>query len=376
MKIVWVTRSFLDYRVPVFIELNKLLNGKLHLVYNADYIPERVHDKIQEGLGENAIGLRGEYKFGAEDFGDFLANKKIRIPFQPGLVKMVKSLNPDVLITDGFFQWTYAALWLRKFNKIPHVMCYERTSHTERNAQGIRTKYRKLVSKYIDIYCASGKLCGEYLGELGIDKKNITYGHMVADVSGIAKKSVLRSSKNSLKTYLYVGKLIERKGINQLLEAWKVFQDKKEEQVALQIVGDGELKDFVIDYCEKHKINTIELLGFVDYDKMYKIYAQADVFLIPTLEDNWSLVVPEAMSNGLPILCSKYNGCWPEYVTESNGWVFDPLDRENFINQLNQSYLCGNLNVMGEKSKDIISNHTPKNAALNIFNTIKLAKIK
>jgi len=373
MKVVWVTRSFLDYRIPVYIALNERLKGQLYLVYNADYIPDRVDDKIRDSLGSNAIGLRGEKKIGPNDFGDFLANKKVRIPYQPNLIKTVSNLEPDVLLSDGFFQWTYAALWLRKQKKIPHVMCYERTLHTERNAQKIRIWFRKFAAKYIDAYCASGRLCGEYLNQLGIDSSKITYGHMVADISGISgSRDDIIKRDDSVKMYLYVGKLIERKGIKELLKAWMIFENDLKDNIELQIVGDGPLKSYVIDFCEKNQLKTVKLLGYVDYDEMGKFYAKADIFLIPTLEDNWSLVVPEAMANGLPILSSIYNGCHPEYVTKKNGWTFDPLDLDNFYAKLKESYNSNNLNEMSAESIKVISKYTPQNAANSIFKAIEM----
>jgi hypothetical protein len=60
MKAVWVTRSFLDYRVPVYHELCERLGGRFALIYNADYVPQRVRDKVQAVLGGRAIGLRGD----------------------------------------------------------------------------------------------------------------------------------------------------------------------------------------------------------------------------------------------------------------------------------------------------------------------------
>lgn len=375
MKIVWVTRSFLDYRLPVYKALNEKLNGNLFLIYNADYVPDRVHTKVTEILKHNAIGLRGEFKIGADDFGDFLANKKVRLPFQPKLIKTIKELEPDVILTDGFFQWTYAALWIKAFSKkTTHVMCYERTLHTERHAQWFRTFFRKFASKFIDSYCASGKLCGDYLQQLGVPESKITFGHMVADISGVSKNAKSKTKPlEGARTYLYVGKLIKRKGIKELLEGWKIFQDKKEDEVELLLVGDGPLKDFIVDFCSKNGINNVFLLGFVDYNEMSSIYSKADIFIIPTLEDNWSLVVPEAMANELPILCSVYNGCWPEYVQEKNGWVFDPLNRSDFVEKLETSYKCEHLAEFGKESKDIIKQYTPVHAAKAIINTIKIS---
>ena len=42
MRVLWVNPSFLDYRVPLYQELNKRLKGDFHLLYSKNRIPERV----------------------------------------------------------------------------------------------------------------------------------------------------------------------------------------------------------------------------------------------------------------------------------------------------------------------------------------------
>ena len=144
MRAVWITRSFLDYRVPVYRELSAVMGGDFALIYNADVVPPRVRAKACAALGENAIGLCGEWRVGSKVVVNRAANSGIRVPWQPGLLRTVRSYKPDVVITDGFFQWTAAALWLRWRDHVPHVLCYERTAHTERNAQWYRRLYTKV----------------------------------------------------------------------------------------------------------------------------------------------------------------------------------------------------------------------------------------
>ena len=91
-KIAWVTRSFLDYRVPVFLELSKLVKGELFILYSGDYIPESVQKKTKLALGEKAIPFYGEWQLGRED-QHHLANKNLSIRFQPGIVKKLKELQ-------------------------------------------------------------------------------------------------------------------------------------------------------------------------------------------------------------------------------------------------------------------------------------------
>ena len=59
-KVLWVNPSFLDYRIPLYKELNNLYDGNFYLVYSKQRIPQRCIDKIEKTLGDNAIGLPRE----------------------------------------------------------------------------------------------------------------------------------------------------------------------------------------------------------------------------------------------------------------------------------------------------------------------------
>ena len=111
--------------------------------------------------------------------------------------------------------------------------------------------------------------------------------------------------------------------------------------------------------------------GGIDYSIIYKYYAISDVFIIPTLEDNWSLVVPEAMACGLPIACSIYNGCHPELVhKDNNGITFDPLDQESVTNALHYFHTV-DLKQFGKRSIEIEKDFNPHNTALNVLRAVE-----
>jgi glycosyltransferase involved in cell wall biosynthesis len=197
-------------------------------------------------------------------------------------------------------------------------------------------------------------------------------------VSGASEKQVAAlAAEHDLKgmVFLYVGRLTPRKGIRQLLEAWlALFGDGPQDQETLLLVGDGPQRRELMEYCAKRGLTSVRFAGAVDYDSLGPYYKLADVFVIPTLEDNWSLVVPEAMACGLPILCSKYNGCWPELVKPDNGWVFDPCDTNASVHALRtckESY--ARLPEMGEHSAQIAGEHTPKRAARAILEACEIA---
>jgi glycosyltransferase involved in cell wall biosynthesis len=412
LKIAWITRSFLDYRIPVYRELNRLIAGNLHLVYSAEYVPERVQVQARDCLGERAVGMRGEWKFGPEDRG-FMANTNFSIRYQPGLTKIIRRIKPTVLVCDGFFKWTLPMLLYRiRHGTPPLVVLYERTAHTERRAQSIRTLYRKFAIRFVDAMSCNGQLCKQYSISLGYPPERITLGHMAADTVGIAqtfesestqlKAKRIRSQTQTAKgglLFLYVGRLNKFKGVSELLRAWKVFQSgwnfcstklkfgcaQTEANIALIIVGSGPEETALREQATGLGLRNVQFVGSVDYHMVPAYYAAADAFIIPTLEDNWSMVVPEAMACRLPILCSKYNGCWPELVDkERNGWIFNPLDQDDFVGCLEACVAAAGtsarseeystlLQQMGWHSRAILQGHTPTKAAQAILEACHLA---
>jgi glycosyltransferase involved in cell wall biosynthesis len=386
MKVAWVTRSFLDYRVPVFEELNSLLDGKLALIYNASVVPERVQMKARNALGDRCIGLTGELHLGHKSFLNQGANQAIRVPWQPGLLHTLHRESPNVLISDGFFQWTAANIWMRMRRNVAHVVCYERTAHTERNAQWFRDCYRRWALRYVDSLCCTGRLCGQYAQHLGVAAQRITYGHMAADTARLAsaRSQVGANQIENLRQrlgvtgvcFLYVGRLVVEKGLRQLIHAWANSRCSSPAASSLLLVGNGPDRRLLEDLCRARDLQNVRFVGEVDYDLLAQYYGCGDVFVIPTLEDNWSLVVPEAMASGLPILCSKYNGCWPELVEEGrNGWIFDPLNVTDTASHLDQCISSrAELGAMGRESRFILKDHTPRKAAQAIFEACHLAQ--
>jgi glycosyltransferase involved in cell wall biosynthesis len=218
-------------------------------------------------------------------------------------------------------------------------------------------------------------------------RERITEGHMVADTDSLARRvsaleqvelDALREAlgiPGKAKVYLCVCRLIEVKGVDLLLSAWQQFSEgDKAADSFLLVVGDGPLRADLETMCRTENIRGVIFTGGIDYDEIHRYFALSDVFVIPTLEDNWSLVVPEAMACGLPILCSRYNGCWPELVHHGiNGFVFDPRQIERIKEALGAVRENDNLVAMGKKSAELVMNYTPATAAQAIYAACNIA---
>lgn len=379
MKILWINPSFLDYRIPLYEEIYKITGENFYLIYSKNRIPERCNIKIKKILKSHAYSISSEKIINLGHSKSDLANTSLSIPFPKGLYKYIASIKPDIIISEGFFQFTPWSVVYSFIHKIPLIIAYERTAHTERNCPFYRKLYRRIINLFVSGYIVNGKLTKEYLISQGVKADTIFTGAMCADSFQLAQsvENIPSQEKDSFKeelklgengyTYIYVGQIIERKGVIYLLKAWEKHILKYKDD-RLLIIGDGILlQDYERQYSN---CSSIIFTGKIDYNYIYKYYAISDVFIIPTLEDNWSLVVPEAMACGLPIACSIYNGCYPELVHKGiNGILFDPLKEETILNALGYFHSV-DLNKFGEASKTIESNYNPRQTANNIINAI------
>lgn len=379
MKVLWINPSFLDYRIPLYAELNKLCLGDFYLIYSKQRVPKRCVDRIESELGENALGLPKETIISLGKHSEF-ANSSVMLPFPKGLFKLIKNVKADLVIAEGFFQFTPWALLYTILYHRPLIIAYERTAHTERNCPLWRRMYRKLVNIFVDGYVVNGILTKEYLISQGVKGDRIFTGAMCADSIRLSTqvRSLSLKEKNKLKysiynknklgiSFVFVGRMIARKGVTYLLHGWEKHIVNYPNDMLL-LIGDGPDLPSYMEKCKGD--SSVIFAGGIEYSQIYKYYAVSDVFIIPTLEDNWSLVVPEAMACGLPIACSIYNGCYPELVHEGeNGVLFDPLNLESVVKALSYFHRV-DLKEQGQKSVEIEKNYTPQKTAYNIFSAL------
>lgn len=377
-KILWVTPWFGNYRVPVYSYLNQYSNGNFHLICLKEDTSDLVRDKLKKQLGDHLTILSGEKRLTFGNGKTTFANSNFVLKWQPGLYRAIKQQKPDLVIVEGFGSWAPKAVLYSFLHRKKLCIFYERTSYIERHTPWILTMYRRFVNRFANAYLVNGTLTEEYLkNTIHVKHKHITKGCMCADsyelAKGVANFSTEQKEelKNELQlspglTFLFVGQLVERKGIQQLLEAWTAHIANHPHDNLL-IIGQGYLHDELI--AQYGPAQGIHILGGIGYDKIHKYYAIADVFFMPTLEDNWCLVLPEAMACGKPVGCSIYNGGTCELIKDGeNGYSFDPYNQLSILSALD-NFHHADLKAMGQRSIEIESHFTPDKAAQRIYET-------
>lgn len=153
----------------------------------------------------------------------------------------------------------------------------------------------------------------------GIDENKI-----LASSYGLKKQEILNQHRNGDSgkklTLLFVGQICVRKGIHLLLDAWEnAGVDGK-----LRIVGriSPDIKDLFNNYMKKN--SNIEHVPYVK--DLKPIYKEADIFILPSLEEGSPLVTYLALGASLPIIVSPMGG-GGVITNGKEGVIVDPHDR-------------------------------------------------
>lgn len=139
-------------------------------------------------------------------------------------------------------------------------------------------------------------------------------------------------------TVIFVGRLVETKGIVYLLEALSQLKESGRAAKAI-IIGTGPLENELRSYVEKHDLQEdVVFNGWVDQSKLPAYYATADVFVGPSLYEAQGLVFVEGLASGIPVITTVGNG--PDDFVEDgvNGYLVKPKSSQELFEKLAQLY--------------------------------------
>lgn len=117
-----------------------------------------------------------------------------------------------------------------------------------------------------------------------------------------------KSEKGKKYDAVFMKRLNYGKGVLDLLEIWKEVV-KTKPSAKLAIIGDGsdEIIEKINEYIRMNSLeDNIDLLGVIyDMEKKFRVINSSKVFLLPTHEENWAIVIGEAMAMGVPVVVSR-----------------------------------------------------------------------
>ena len=140
-------------------------------------------------------------------------------------------------------------------------------------------------------------------------------------------------SAHADKTILFVGNLIESKGVFELVEAIKALRANGE-SVQLIIIGTGSAKKQLVDHVARADLTRhVHFAGYVPNSDLADWYCAADIFCLPSYSEGVPNVIMEAIACGRPVVASRVGGI-PEIVGNDNGLLIEPRSSKSLTSGL------------------------------------------
>jgi len=147
----------------------------------------------------------------------------------------------------------------------------------------------------------------------------------------VKKAKNLNLNKDGNIEVLYVGRIIEAKGVMHLLKAFRMIES---DEVRLTLLGSGELEEDVREFIQKNDLDQVNFEGLIPYEDIHKCYLRSDVFVhpckYPTEAFNRTLTEAALAKNAMLVSDA---GTSPEIVGE-DGLVYEKGDIEDLAGKL------------------------------------------
>ena len=252
------------------------------------------------------------------------------------------AVKPDALAVAGWGDrgMRAAARWGRR-RRVPMVLMSDSQHRDE-----VRVWWKEWVKRRYVAHFAAGFVAGtphaDYLARLGVPRDRIFLGYDVVDNDHFAcGADAARADAGAVraklglppKFFLTCARFVAKKNLATLLTAYAAYRTATADPWQLVLVGDGELRPSLEAQATRLGIaDTLHLPGFKQYGELPAYYGLASAFVLPSVQDQWGLVVNEALAAGLPVLASDACGCVPDLLGVGAG--FDPHDAAGLARRL------------------------------------------
>jgi glycosyltransferase involved in cell wall biosynthesis len=267
----------------------------------------------------------------------------------------------DYIFVTNIYTYTslFSILTLIIFN-IKYLLIIDGGKY--KSSSRLKSFIKKILFSKAELIFSPSEISDQYLILNGA-KKNLIKRY---NFSSLYKNDILRNpltvrGKLNLKkrfhiqksfTLLFVGQFIYRKGIDILVELSKHLNFRHN---FILIGKQRKVIDSVISKIEFP--NNFTLLNFMSQSELNSYFAFSDVFILPSREEFWGLVVNEALSNGLPVITTTECVAGLTLIKNfKNGFLFDLQDIQGLINFLNDKNNRINLLSSSKESLKSVSN--------------------
>ena len=353
-RVLFLTNFASPYRVHFFDELGKYMDVTVLYSDRVEDIKHRNADWFEDGEGGfHPVQLTSVAAVGEEN---------LCFDVIPWLKKKY-----DAIIIGGYSSPTavLAMAWLR-LHKIPFYM--EVDGGLIRQENKLKYLVKKALVCMANRWLSTGRYTTQYLVHYGAKEERVTH----YPFSSLYEKDILpgvisQEEKRALRAkleipekhmVLAVGQFIHRKGFDVLMQAAKSLEG----DTGIYIVG-GEATGEYLKLREELGLRNVHFLGFQKKEQLARYYQAADLFVLPTREDIWGLVINEAMAYGLPTITTDRCVAGLELIEDGvNGYIV-PVEDAAALAEKIRAVLASDMEKMGAAALEKIRPYTLENMA-------------
>jgi glycosyltransferase involved in cell wall biosynthesis len=294
------------------------------------------------------------------------------------LISLLNQTNPDAIAIAGYARPTMlvALLWCLFHRKLA-ILLSETTEDDESRSWWKEKIKQFIISKY-QAALVGGNPHKRYLIKLGMPADAIFLGYDVVG-NDVFHPDQIKSLSSPLDKpfFLAINRFVHKKNLPFLLAAYADYRKLTGDQSwDLVLCGDGELRL----QLEQQVINQgtkdyIHFPGFLQQQELLPYFAHASCFIHASIQEQWGLVVNEAMAAGLPVLVSNRCGCYEDLIIEGvNGFGFDPENSQQ-LTELMCKISSGEVNLaeMGKAALAHIQKFAPEDFAQSLVQAVEFS---
>lgn len=236
------------------------------------------------------------------------------------------------------------------------AMFFMRSGHfiTAVNASSVQRVLARCLLKLPFRIGAQGRPWVDFYQTLGISEKKLCIvRNWISFDFPIAQQPKTKVPSTPI-NFVFVGWLVEDKGIPQLLAATEKL--KHHYQFTLTLIGGGTLSELAREKAETTLVEHLKVLGWQGRNQVQQHLAAADVFVLPSAAEGFPNALLEAMATGLPAICTDVGAISDSLYDKVNGFLLVNNSAE-LIAQAMEAYL---------KQPELLMLHSRK--TLEIFN--------
>ncbi len=289
------------------------------------------------------------------------------------LTDFALGLNPQLVYVSGWMDRDYLRIVRRLKARGAVIVTGMDSQWTGSIRQQIVAKW---VRWYLRKHCFSyawvpGPMQYEFARRIGFCKTEIL-GNLLSGNFGFFREAADALGDEKRRQYprqfLYVGRFAPSKGIDLLIEAFRIYKTRYRGDWSLTCVGNGPLESTLA------RQEGIVVEPFSSQDVLVGRARQAGAFVLASRDEPWGVVVHEFASAGLPMILSQHVGARPQFLIDGlNGYTFfkdsaqDLAEKMSLMSSLTDDQLI----QMGQWSTRLAASLTPEIAAASLMSALK-----